>query len=99
MPLAVLTVELRLDQAHSLKDRRQCVRSLKETLRHGFNVSVAEMDEAVTWQQATLGIAAISASRDYLRGQMQQVEATCVRVAENHGANVTDAFVEFFPEE
>lgn len=99
MPLAVLTVALRLDQAHSLKDRRQCVRSLKDTLRHGFNVSVAELDGAVTWQSATLGIAAISASRDYLRGQMEQIEAACVRVAEHHGASVSDAFVEFFPEE
>ncbi|MGC9291289.1 MAG: DUF503 domain-containing protein [Acidobacteriaceae bacterium] len=99
MPLAVLTVALRMDQAHSLKDRRQCVRSLKDTLRHGFNVSVAELDGAVTWQSATLGIAAISASRDYLRGQMEQIEAACVRVAEHHGASVSDAFVEFFPEE
>ena len=99
MHLAVLTVELRLEQAHSLKDRRQCVRSLKDRLRSGFNVSVAELDEAVLWQRATLGIAAISASREYLRGQMQQVEETCQRIAEKHGANVTDAFVEFFPEE
>ena len=99
MHLAVLTVELRMEQAHSLKDRRQCLRSLKDTLRHGFNVSVAELDEGTQWQRATVGIAALSASRDYLRGQMEQVEQACVRVAENHGANVADAFVEFFPEE
>lgn len=99
MHLAVLTVELRLEQAHSLKDRRQCVRSLKDTLRSGFNVSVAELDEGTQWQRATLGIAAISASRDYLRGQLEQVEATCLRIAEKHGASLTDAFVEFFPEE
>lgn len=99
MHLAVLTVELRMEQAHSLKDRRQCLRSLKDTLRHGFNVSVAELDEGTQWQRATVGIAALSASREYLRGQMQQVEQACVRVAENHGANITDAFVEFYPEE
>ena len=99
MPVAVLKITLRLDHAHSLKDRRQCVRSLKDTLRHSFNVSVAELDEAVTWQSATIGIAAISASHDYLRGQMQQAEDACVRVAENHGANVSDAFVEFLLEE
>lgn len=99
MHLAVLTLELKLDYAHSLKDRRQCVRSLKESLRHGFNVSVAELDEVVTWQRATLGIAAISSSRDYLQGQMETIEKTCVRIAENHGAQVSDSFVEFFPEE
>ena len=99
MPVAVLTIEIRLEYAHSLKDRRQCVRSMKESLRHGFNVSVAELDEIVVWQRATLGIAAISPSRDYLQGQLRQVEEACIRIAENHGAQVSDSFVEFFPEE
>ncbi|MGC1784777.1 MAG: DUF503 domain-containing protein [Acidobacteriaceae bacterium] len=99
MPVAVLTVEIRLDYAHSLKDRRQCVRSMKDALRHGFNVSVAEMDEVVVWQRATLGIAAISPSRDYLQGQLRQAEEACIRIAENHGAIISDSFVEFFPEE
>ena len=99
MPVAVLTVEIRLDYAQSLKDRRQCVRSIKDLLRHSFNVSVAELDEVVVWQRATLGMAAISASRDYLLGQMRQVEEACVRIAANHGAQVSDSFVEFFPEE
>ncbi len=99
MHVAVLTVEIRLEYARSLKDRRQCVRSLKDSLRHGFNVSVAELDEAVVWQRATLGIAGISASRDYLIGQLRQVEEACTRIAEDHGADVTDTFLEFFPEE
>src|SRR5665213_2429740 len=99
MPVAVLTVEIRLEYAKSLKDRRQCVRSLKDSLRHNFNVSVAELDDAVVWQRATLGIAAISGSRDYLLGQLQLVEEACIRISENHGAVVSDGFVEFFPEE
>ena len=65
MPVAQLTLEIRIEHAQSLKDRRQVVRSLKDQIRQGFNVSVAEMDEAVTWQSATLGIVAISRSRDY----------------------------------
>ncbi|HVC91645.1 MAG TPA: DUF503 domain-containing protein [Acidobacteriaceae bacterium] len=99
MHLAVLTIELKLEYARSLKDRRQCVRSLKDSLRHGFNVSVAELDEVVVWQRATVGIASISHSRDYLRGQMQEIEDACIRIAENHGAQVSDSYVEFFPEE
>jgi len=56
MPVAQLTLEIRIDHAQSLKDRRQVVRSLKDQLRQGFNASVAEMDEAVTWQSATIGV-------------------------------------------
>lgn len=99
MPVAILTVELRLEMSQSLKDRRSCVRSIKDTLRHGFNVSVAEMDEAVEWQTATIGIAAISASRDYLRGLMEQAEAVCIRIVEQHGGRLGDSYVEFIPEE
>lgn len=95
MPIASMTIELRIDRAHSLKDRRQVVRSLKEKLGHGFNVSIAEMDEAVTWQSATIGIAAISASRDYLSGQMQQLESAANRIVNNLGAQITDIWWQF----
>lgn len=81
-------LELRIPHAQSLKDRRQVVRSLKEKLAHGFNISVAEMDEAPTWQSATLGIAAISGSRDYLSGLMRNVEDAAVRMAASLGAEI-----------
>jgi uncharacterized protein len=99
MPIAALTLELRIEQAHSLKDRRQVVRSLKEKLRNGFNISVAEMDEAVTWQSATLGVTAISRSRDYLRGLMRQVEDAAVRISNDLGAQIADSWCTFFEEE
>lgn len=93
-----MTIELRIEHAHSLKDRRQVVRSLKEKLGHGFNISVAEMDEAVTWQSATIGIVAVSASRDYLSGQMQQVEQAANRIVNDLGAQIADAWWQFVEE-
>lgn len=98
MPIAAMTIELRIEHAHSLKDRRQVVRSLKEKLAHGFNVSIAEMDEAVTWQSATIGIVAISASRDYLSGQMQQLEQAANRIVNDLGAQLADIWWEFIEE-
>ena len=89
MPVAAMILELRIEGAHSLKDRRQVVRSLKDKLGHAFNVSVAELDEALTWQSATLGIAAISRSREYLAGQMREVESAAVRIARGLGADLT----------
>jgi hypothetical protein len=98
MPIASMIIELRIEHAHSLKDRRQVVRSLKEKLAHGFNISIAELDEAVTWQSATLGIVAISASRDYLSGQMQQVESAANRIVNDLGAQVADIWWQFVEE-
>jgi uncharacterized protein len=95
MPVAQLTLELRIEHAQSLKDRRQVVRSLKDQLRQGFNVSVAELDEAVTWQAATLGVAAISRSRDYLHGLMEEVERAARRMTTELGADLADSFWEY----
>jgi uncharacterized protein len=95
MPVAALTVELSIPLSRSLKDRRQVVRSMKDRLRQGFNISISELDEAITWQSATLGIAAISSSRDYLRGLMTEVEQAAVRLAAENGAEVRDAFWDF----
>ena len=95
MPVAQLTLELRIEHAHSLKDRRQVVRSLKDQLRQGFNISVSELDEAVTWQSATIGIAGISSSRDYLRGQIEEVERAAQRMVRELGAEITDSWWEF----
>jgi uncharacterized protein YlxP (DUF503 family) len=95
MPIAQLILEIRIEHAHSLKDRRQVVRSLKDQLRQGFNISVSELDEAVTWQSATIGVAAISGSRDYLRGQIEEVERAAQRMIRELGAEVADSWWDF----
>jgi uncharacterized protein YlxP (DUF503 family) len=93
--IAFLTLELRIEEAQSLKDRRQVVRSLKDRLRTSFNVSVAEMDPAALWNQASIGIVSISSSRDYLDGLMKNVERRAGRIANNHGAEIVDSYLEF----
>ena len=81
--------------SHSLKDKRQVVRSLKDRLRNAFNVSVAEIDVTDLWQRATLGVVSISGTRDYLEGLMRNVEQMAVRLANNNGAEVVDSFLDY----
>jgi len=95
MAIAFLTLELRIEGAHSLKDKRQVLRSLKDKLRNGFNVAVAELDANDLWQRATVGVVSISGSQDYLQGLMQNVEREAGRIASSTGAEITDTFVEF----
>ncbi len=95
MPIAYLTLELRIEAGHSLKDKRQVVRSLKDRLRNSFNVSVAEMEVTDLWQRATLGVVSISDSRDYLEGLMRNVERESVKLANNNGAEIVDSFVDY----
>jgi len=93
--IAFLTLELRIEAAHSLKDKRQVTRSLKDRLRSSFNIAVAELDPSLLWNQATIGVVSVSHSRDYLDGLMKNVERQATRIANNAGAEVTDSFVEF----
>jgi uncharacterized protein YlxP (DUF503 family) len=93
--IAFLTLELSIEAAHSLKDKRQVVRSLKDRLRSHFNVAVAELDVSSVWNRATIGVVSISDSRVYLDGLMKNVERQATRIANNGGAEITDSFVDF----
>jgi uncharacterized protein YlxP (DUF503 family) len=93
--IAFLTLDLRIEAARSLKDKRQVVRSLKDKLRVHFNVAVAELDASNLWNQATLGVVSVSHSRDYLDGLMKNVERLATRIANNGGAEIADSFLEY----
>jgi uncharacterized protein YlxP (DUF503 family) len=95
MPVAFLTLEIRIEAAHSLKDKRQVVRSLKDRLRNSYNISVAEIDVTDLWQRATIGVVSISSSRDYLEGLIRNVEREAVKIANNNGAEVVDSFMDY----
>ena len=60
-----LTLELRIEHAHSLKEKRHVVKSLKDRLRHKFNVSVAEIDDQDLHNSAVIAAATVSSSRDF----------------------------------
>jgi uncharacterized protein len=93
--IAFLTLELRIEAAQSLKDKRQVVRSVKDRLRAHFNVAVAELNPSSLWNHATLGVVSISDSRDYLDGLMRNVERHATRIANNGGADIADSYVDF----
>jgi uncharacterized protein len=98
MPIAKLTIELEIPHAQSLKDRRHVVRSLKDKLRHAFNLSVAELDDGVVWNRATLGVATISSSTSYLTSQIQQIDRAVHRFSATLSAEVIDSYAEILPE-
>jgi hypothetical protein len=93
--IAFLTLEVRIEGARSLKDKRQVLRSLKDRLRVSFNVSVAELEPSNLWNEAMVGVVSVSHSRDYLDGLMRNVERAAMRIANNAGGEIVDSYVEF----
>ncbi len=77
--VGVLTMELRIEHAHSLKEKRHVVKSLKDRLRNKFNVSVAEIDDMDLHNSAVIGVAALSASKDFATRVLQAVEEESAR--------------------
>jgi uncharacterized protein YlxP (DUF503 family) len=74
MPIGVLTLELHLPDAHSLKEKRMVVRSVKDRLRARFNVAVAELDDQDLWQHAVLGVVSISNDQKTLEALFEHIE-------------------------
>ena len=74
MPIGVLTLELYIPHAHSLKEKRMVVRSLKERLRARFNVAVAELDHQDLWQRSLLGVVSISGDPKALEMLLEAVQ-------------------------
>lgn len=60
MSIGVCRVTLRLPENHSLKGKRQVLKSLIARLHNRFNVSAAEVDSQDSWQIASLGVSCVS---------------------------------------
>ena len=58
--VGILTVELHFPEAHSLKDKRQFVRSAKAQLQNRVGASVSEVDHHDVWQRTRLTVACVA---------------------------------------
>ena len=73
MVVGVLRVEVHLPVSQSLKDKRSVLKSVRDRLRHRFNVAVAELDSNEMWQRATLGISTVGEDRAYVEGLLREL--------------------------
>jgi uncharacterized protein YlxP (DUF503 family) len=75
MIVAVALVELHIEYAQSLKDKRQVVRSLRDRLRRRFNVSANEVALQDLHQRARIGITAVAHHRDAAGGLLESIQS------------------------
>lgn len=69
-----MIVEMFADHLHSLKEKRQAISSLKERLRHTFNISISETGHLDSWQKAQISIATVSNSKKVIESVFRQIE-------------------------
>ncbi len=90
--VGVLTLELRLENAHSLKEKRHVLESLKTRLRNKFNVSVAEIDYQDLWQRAAVAAVTVASARVHAEKVLRSVEDEAAALL---GPELADATVEW----
>lgn len=74
MVIGVRSFELHLACAHSLKDKRSVLKSLKDRLHNEFNVSVAETAHHDVWQSAELTVCLVSSDRRHAESLLESVD-------------------------
>jgi len=79
--IALLTLDLHLPDAHSLKDKRMVVRRLKDRLRSNFNVSVSEVDHQELWQRSQISVVTVGSSDGSVRQTLEQALSDAERNA------------------
>jgi uncharacterized protein len=80
MQIGLLTLEIHISDAQSLKDKRQVLRSLKDRLRAHFNVAVAELEHQELWQRSKVGVVSISSDSRHLEESFAAIAAESERL-------------------
>lgn len=73
MVIGILEITLYLPESHSLKEKRQTVKSIKDKVHHRFNVAIAEIGDLDLWQKASLGVCSLGNDRRHVNGRLDQV--------------------------
>ena len=75
--ISLLTIDLMVPSARSLKDKRSAVRGLKDRLRSRFNASVAEVAYQDKWQRAVIAVCMLDSDRRQLESNNSRVRQLC----------------------
>jgi uncharacterized protein len=79
--IALLTLDIHIPHAQSLKDKRMVVRSLKDRLRTKFNVSVSEVDHQDLWQRSQISVVTVGPDERFLQKVLEEAAEEAERIA------------------
>jgi uncharacterized protein YlxP (DUF503 family) len=91
MIVGLLTLELHVPEANSLKSKRAVVKSLIDRIKNKFNVSVAEVDAQNLWQRCIIGIAFVSNETVMINRVFEKIRT---QVLSTHSVELIDSTME-----
>ena len=73
MVIGVCQITLHLPECHSLKEKRQIIKSIIARVHNQFGVAVAEVEDNDRWQIATIGVSCVSNSNQHASEVVEHV--------------------------
>ena len=93
MIVGILTVELDIPDAYSLKEKRMVLNRVRDRLRQRFNVAVAEVGENDVWNVATIGVVTVSNEQRHANQMLSKVAEFLETVRDCEVADVSMEFI------
>lgn len=93
MVIGVLTMELTIPGAMSLKDKRRVIKGLKDRLAHRHNISVAEVDDLDEHRRSVIAAAMVSNDRRFTDSCLSKIVDEVRAV---HSLSLIDYDIELF---
>jgi len=91
MIVGLLTLDLHVPEANSLKSKRVVVKSLIDRIKNKFNVSVAEVDAQNLWQRCIIGVAFVSNETVMINRVFEKIRT---QVLGTHSVELIDSTME-----
>ncbi len=91
MIVGLLTLDLHIPEANSLKSKRQVIKSLIDRIKNKFNVSVSEVDAQNLWQRSIIGIAFVANETVIINKVFEKIRT---QVINTHTVELIDSTME-----
>lgn len=91
--VGVKRISFLMPENASLKDKRQIIRKLRDTIKDRFNVSFAEVDEDEKLQRSAIAVTMVSSNEELIRTAFTQISNLIESLAEVRVFNeINDVF-------
>lgn len=92
MIIGVLSIEIEIPHANSLKEKRAVLNRIKSRVSNKYNVSIAEIGDHDIWNYTELGISCVSNDQKHANSMLSKVAAFIETL---HDFIVVDISMEF----
>ena len=95
MIVGLCKVDMVLEGHRSLKEKRQVVRKIKDSVFSGFKIPVSEVGHQDLWQRAELGFAVVGNSKQKLNSIIDKILDRIYELGSSHLINQKTEYIYF----